>query len=320
MGETSFPYAGGGGVTDARYEVLMAEVTGSGRIAYNPSSETMSQPLVYGNSTGRQVGVHSNMAALVRGFRWETDGAGLMEPVEANTSGQPRIDLAVLRLTRSDYKVRFAIVRGVPSSSPSPPAATQDTGSTGVWELPIALIRVTSDTAAGLPTISGNDVTPLDNFIAQSPRTGHSGRRPPAAWGALWTEYDTGRSYIGRGGSWHLIGENGPYTRLAASNAWNSATLHMYAQRRNGWVEFGALLLTYQGAAQAAGADIFICDLPPEFRPVTDHIVLAYIGGADMARCYITASTGRILMQNYSVVLARGNSISIPPTTWIPAN
>ncbi|SDT74410.1 hypothetical protein [Actinoplanes derwentensis] len=320
MAEKSFPYAGGGGVTDARYEALMAGVTGNGRVAYNPNSTTLSQGLVYADSTGRQIKVRGGQAALIRGFRWETDSEGLLQPIEANTSGQPRLDLAVLRLNRETYTVSFRIVKGLPAATPVAPAVSQQTGTTGVWELPVATIRVTSSTTSGLPSIGATDVTVIDNFLASPPMTGHSSRRPPAAWGGLWTEYDTGKTFIGRGGAWHLIGENGASTRIWGPVHWNAASTFMYAQRRNGWVEFHGLLLLYAGGKKAAGSDVTICTLPDQFRPIADRTLLAYIAGANLARCYLDASAGRIALSNYAVALESGDSIAIPPASWIAAN
>ncbi|MEV4281995.1 hypothetical protein [Actinoplanes xinjiangensis] len=151
----------------------------------------------------------------MRGFRWETDGAGLVQPIEANTSGQPHIDLAVLRLNRETWTVSFRIVRSVAAATPIAPAATQKYGATDVWEWPVATIRVTSSTASGLPSIGAADVTTLDYHLAQPPMTGNSGRRSPAAWGAVWTDYDTTKTFVGHGGMWHLGGENGARTRIA---------------------------------------------------------------------------------------------------------
>jgi hypothetical protein len=315
VGETSFPYAGGGGVTDARYEALMAEVTGSGRIADNPTSGVLSQKLVYADSTGRQVKVRGSQAALVRGFRWETDASGLLQPIEANTSGQPRIDLAVLRLHRETFTVSFRIVKGTPATTPTVPAATQTIATNGVWELPVATIRVASSTASGLPSIGDTDVTALDNFLAAPSRTGHSSRRPPAAWGGLWTEYDTGRTYVGNGGAWNLIGETDSLTQLSPASGW-AAPGNLYARRRNGLTYFqGLLQLT--ASDKAAGTDLTICTVPVEFRPTHDLALLGYVSGGNLVRCYLDAQTGRLFVSDYAMTFKKGWAISVHPATWV---
>lgn len=317
MGETSYPYAGGGGVTDARYEELMARVTGTGRIAYNPSSTTLSQGLVYADSTGRQVKVRGNQAAIVRGFRWQTDAAGLLQPIEANTSGQTRIDLAVLRLIRETFRVSLRIVKGAPATTPVAPSPTQRIAADGVWEWPVAAIRVTSSSTSGLPSIGPADVTALDHFVAPPAMTGHSARRPPAEWGALWTQYDTGRTYVGHGGSWHLIGENDAYTRITASGNWITPG-NLYASRRNGFTYFQGVVQLAIGD-RAAGTDLTICTLPADYRSKTDLFGLGYLDGGNLARVHLDASANRLYLANYDVTIKKGSFLTIHPITWLSA-
>jgi hypothetical protein len=319
VAETSYPAAGGGGVTDRRYEELMADALGTGRLATFPSSTTLSQSIVYADSTGRQVKVRANQAAIVRGFRWETDGAGLVQPIEANTSGQPRIDLAVLRLNRETWTVSFRIVKGVAAATPIAPASTQKYGATDVWEWPVATIRVTSSTASGLPSIGASDVTALDHHLAQPPMTGNSGRRSPAAWGAVWTDYDTTKTLVGHGGMWHLVGENGARTRIAPATGWAAPGM-IFGQRRNGHVTLDCALLTYTGTNRAAGTDVTVCTVPAPFRPAGDVIILGYLNGANLVRLYFDTSAGRLFLNNYAVVLEKNTSVSFPPTSWPTSN
>ncbi|MGK5677528.1 hypothetical protein [Actinoplanes sp. URMC 104] len=317
MGELSYPVAGGGGVTDARYEQLLGDVTGSGRIAYNPNETLMNTSLVYGDSSGRQVKVRSNMAALVRGFRWETDSSGIIRSLNANTSGLTRIDLAVLRLNRSDYTVTFQIVPGVPASTPVAPAPTQTIASNGVWELPLATIRVTSSSAGDQPSIAASDVTDLTTWLAAQPQIALSTRRPSvSSWGSIFTESDTGRTYVGLGGSWHLIGDPGQGTRLTPNSGWKTPG-NIFATRRNGMVSFYCLLLENGTMGnRPAGTDTTICTIPDQFRPSGDVPILAWYDGGNVARCYLDASTGRLFMSNFSVAFASTHALTIPPYAW----
>jgi hypothetical protein len=306
--------AGGAGVTDARYEELMAQVSGTGRVAYNPSSATLSQGIVYADSTGRQVKVRGNVAAIVRGFRWETDAAGLLQPIDANTSGQTRIDLAVLRLNRETYTVSFRIVKGTPSTTPVPPTPVQTTGAT-TYEWPVATIRVTSSASSGLPSIGLADVTVLDTFIAQTPMTGHSSRRPPAAYGGLWTEYDTGRTYVGMGGSWVLIGEAGDLTRLGVNSTWEQPG-QVWAARRNGFVYLQGVV-QWNSTTRSAGTDLTICTIPDTYRPATGDLYVDFnIDTGHLGRGYIDASTGRLYIYSYGVSIASGVNVSVHPVTY----
>lgn len=316
MGELSYPYAGGGGVTDARYERLMADVVGSGRLAYRPTSTTLSQSLVYADSTGRQVKVRASQAALVRGFKWESDASGLIQPIDANTSGQTRIDLAVLRLDRATFTVGFRIVKGSPAASPVAPAATQTIASDGVWELPIATIRVTSSSTSGLPSIALTDVTPLDYFLAPPAVVGHSTRKPPADYGAIWHQYDTNRSYIGWGGTaFNLFSEDDPLVRVTAIAAGWTDPANFYVTRRNGFVWMqGTAVLTRSDAS--AGTSLLVCALPGGYRPRYDVNALGYFNGGNPCRLFINSSTGQVTVTEYAATFKTGFTLTMHPMTF----
>jgi len=229
VAETSYPTAGGGSVTDTRYEALMARLAGAGMLG----APTLS-PLVFADSSGRQIRVAPSRSAMVRGFRWEIDAAGLTWPIDANTSGQPRIDLAVLRLSRgSGFAVRFAVVKGSPAVVPTAPAATQQEGGSGVWELPVALIRVASNTGAGLPVLIPTDVTALESYLGPQPVACHSTRRPAVQFGLLISEYDTGKTLIGTSNGWLVLTEFGSFISVPGTAGWSSSTTTL---RRNGFV------------------------------------------------------------------------------------
>jgi hypothetical protein len=119
VAETSFPVAGGAGVTDAAYERLMGPIMGAGRYGFSPSNATLTGPLIYADASGRQVKAYANQSAIIRGFRWESGSTPPTIALDANTSGNPRQDLIVLRLTRSTYTVRLAKINGTPASSPA---------------------------------------------------------------------------------------------------------------------------------------------------------------------------------------------------------
>jgi len=309
VGEVSYPYAGGGGVTDARYESLMAEISGNGRLAYAPSSTTMSQGLVYADSTGRQVKVRANQSAVVRGFKWETDGNGLIQPIDSNTSGMTRLDLGVLRLNRQDWTLSFRIRKGTPANTPVAPTPQQDIGLNGMFEWPVAKIRVTSSTTAGLPSIGAADVTRLDHFIAPAPRIGHSSQRPDPDWGTVYTEYDTGRTLIGMGSWWNLVGENDSRNRLTLGTNWGQPG-NIWYRRRNGMVLLdGSAEMV--GSSKAAGTDITICTIPAEARPSYDVPILGYLDAGNLCRVMLDASTGRLTVSNYGTTFQKGWYLSL---------
>jgi hypothetical protein len=93
-------------------------------------------------------------AALVRGTVYINDAA-LALTVQANASGNPRIDTVVLRKDYVLQTIRAAIVQGSPAASPVPPTLTQTAGL--IWEIPLANISV----ANGFSTIVDRDVKPV---------------------------------------------------------------------------------------------------------------------------------------------------------------
>lgn len=95
--------------------------------------------VVYADSTGRQYKVRLGKRAIVRGRLWQSDlSADATVTTTTNTSGNPRIDRAVLRLTRSTGLVEVKTLIGTPAASPSAPALTQGLGPGGTFEFPLA--------------------------------------------------------------------------------------------------------------------------------------------------------------------------------------
>lgn len=313
MAESSFPVAGGAGVTDAAYERLMGPITGSGRYNFNPTSGQLSTPLIFADNSGRQVKAYANQSAIVRGFRWESGTTPPVVSLDANTSGNPRLDLIVLRLDRSNFTVRLGKTRGTPASVPAPPAAIQDAGSTGAYELPLATVRVNSSGTTGLPSIQSGDVTALDWWLAPPGAVTKTGQNPPATHGMLLHHYDTGRSYRAVGSSWVLFGEAGAWTKLQPTAGWTSDNI--YAQRVNGLVYFQAYI-TLNISDRAPHTDMSVCVLPAAFRPLHDIAVPAWMSPSQAGLVNISASTGSVTVRSYAQVFPNGGTLAISPVTW----
>lgn len=112
-----------------------------------------SPQLIFGDSSGRQVKVAADRYALVRGHTWWSGSTIVTKSIGANSSGSTRIDLVVLRLSRTTWDVTVEVVAGTPGGgAPSP---TQGAGTTGTWELPLATVSV----ANGAASISAANVT-----------------------------------------------------------------------------------------------------------------------------------------------------------------
>lgn len=301
MAEVSYPTTGGGAVTDARYEQLIGTVIPSGLIG-----STALSSLVYADSSGRQVKVQPSRAAMVRGFRWESDGAGIVRSIAANSSGNPRIDLAVLRLNRNDFTVTFQIVQGAPAASPVAPSLTQNTGSTGVWELPLAQITVANNATA----LAAGTVKDISWYLGGSSLVGSAAQFPPVTPGATFTTSD-GRVFDAVGSQWHMTAENGSLTSIAAYTGWSG---NIYFRRRNGWTFFQGLL-NRTGIDLPAASASQLMTIPAQFRPPQDMYFVAY-AGSQIMRCHIDAPTGVVLLNGKSIVFQQGASIVLHPITY----
>lgn len=324
MAETSYPFAGGQGMTDAAYERLMSKVTGNGRIDLDVPGNSLTTPIVYADSTGRQFKVRANASYLLRGFRWDSGTAGLVVSLDANTSGNPRLDMVVLRLDRANFTVRLAVLKGVPAAVPSLPTLTQsvDTTTSTRYEIPLASIRVASNNTAGLPSIGSGDVTAYEVWNAAPPQVGHSRAMGAVRPGSLFTQFDTGKTYAGLSNQWHLIGEDGSEIKLnTPATGWDSARFYVYYRRRNGFVYFQALIYRTNGLPDlAAGTDIQVCTLPSAALP---DLGLVYGEGAQAGntpvRWALNGATGVLTILDHAVLKANG-FIHIGPTMWPARN
>lgn len=318
MAETSFPMADGGGVTDAAYERLMGPVTGSGRYAFSATQTDVTTPLIFADSSGRQVKAYANQAAIVRGFRWESGTTPVVIPLDANTSGNPRLDLIVLRLSRSNYQVRLTKINGTPAASPNAPAPIQDTGTTGVWDLPVARVRVASSGTTGQPTIAPGDVTPVDWWVTTPALVARAGLNPVTSPGQLVHQHDTSRLYRSVGNSLTLLGERGDFTKLTASAGW-SAGDNIYARRVNGFVYFQAQVVSAL-TNKASGTDMSICTLPSTFRTDGHDVAgVCWMSPNQIGQVYFDVS-GTVIVRNYPETFPTGGTISVHPMTWPASN
>lgn len=215
-------------VTDDEYEKLASSYANDGLIGL--ASDTFP---VYADSTGRQVKIRTSKLAQVRGYLWGSDtSSDEIVATTTNTSGFFRIDRLVLQLDRSTRNVRTFLKTGTASASPSAPALTQNTGTSGVWEMPLARWVV----ASGYTTIAAGDIIPEGWFL--SPNGGvafnsthqypfGSAIRP----GLLGFEADTLFSYRYNGTKWLRLDDEQlvitdqqwlnttTFTQLTAANA-----------------------------------------------------------------------------------------------------
>lgn len=150
MAESSWPSPSNSRVVDdPSYEKLA--------LSYGPCAGVVggftSPQLVYGDSTGMQIKVAADRYALVRGHEWYSGSSIFTKAIGANSSGSTRTDLVVLRLSRTTWDVTVVVIAGTPGAgAPSP---TQNVGTTGSFDLPLATVTVVN----GAATISAANVT-----------------------------------------------------------------------------------------------------------------------------------------------------------------
>ncbi len=93
-------------------------------------------------------------SALVQGIFYRNSVA-LNLTIAANASGNPRIDIVVLRIDYAAQTVRLAVKQGTAAASPVRPSLTQSVGVT--WEIPLAEVAV----ANGFVSIANADIISL---------------------------------------------------------------------------------------------------------------------------------------------------------------
>lgn len=205
MTETSWPLPPDRIITDLEYERLMASPLATSGLV----GRTTDPALVYADSTGRHVKVHSDRRAWVRGFEWDSGPSDNTLTIAANSTGATRRDLVVLRLDRATFAVNAAVVTGT-ATVPSP---TQNTGTSGVWELPLASVAV----ANGAVSIAPSDVTPLAWYLGANPVICTAATSPPFTTPGL-VKFQDGLPYMATGSGWLLLMDS---TRVPLGNAWS---------------------------------------------------------------------------------------------------
>jgi hypothetical protein len=205
MAESTVPLSPDRIITDWDYEQLISGYAPSG-ILGSPGDTTV----CVADGLGMYVIVRLGKYALVRGFKWYSGTSNFNKTIAANSSGNPRIDLVVLRLTRSTWRVTTEVVQGIPAASPVVPALTQDLGSSGVFEIPLAEVTV----ASGATAIAGGNCVAKDYYLSRIPLVGLAANLPPSGtridqtyrasntgieykWnGSLWIQRDPSAAFV----------------------------------------------------------------------------------------------------------------------------
>lgn len=117
-----------------------------------------------GDSSGMQVRVASGRALMLGHLGRVTSQKTLA--ISAQHATLNRYDVVVLRLDRTNKKIKLAIVEGAPHASPAIPALTRNSS---VWETMLGIVLVKS-TSNGGGTIAVGDVTDRRQFAVPDSR------------------------------------------------------------------------------------------------------------------------------------------------------
>ncbi|MFI7608777.1 hypothetical protein ACIBTV_27205 [Micromonospora sp. NPDC049366] len=259
MASSSLPRPGhnGGSITNYEHELLTHKATPDGVHGY-PTDP----PPIYADPSGiRTIRMRANIYATVRGSIFSSGPTDLtLEQLAPNTSGQPRIDLIVLRLNRSDYTITPAIITGVPAASPIAPSPQRNAGPTGFYDHPIGEVRV----AHNATTLASNTITIRTWYLGSDGqiRCTPDSRPRHEAGRRIW-EHPTGSGFISTGDEWiRTVDDADGVITPASGLTFTAARL----RRRNGLVTF-ALTVWRPAAPFNAGTEYVLGSVPPGFRP-----------------------------------------------------
>lgn len=194
MAESSWPSIAHPAVSRAEYEQLTHPTGGDGVVG-TPADTTV----VYADDSGLFVKFRANKFATIRGHEWTSGGSDFSKAVTSNASGLTRVDVAVLRLTRSTWDITAEVRAGIAGAGA--PAIVQDLGTTGVFEIPVGYITVPSGDAS----IGASQVTRAEYYLGEQLIVCIAANRPGHAPGRRIYETDTGITYISTGAAWRLI-------------------------------------------------------------------------------------------------------------------
>jgi len=313
MAESSWPF-NNGPVDDAQYEALVGSVYPDGMLG-SPSDPQM----CYGDNSGMSVAFRANSQVLVRGRIWDSGNSVVTKTIDANSSGQTRYDLVVVRYDRSNYGCTAQVRKGTPGAGV--PSFTQTAGSAGVWEVPIAKVQVTS----GAVSIGGSDVTVAGWYASPGSMAVlcTSQTRPPHKESLRIHEHDTGVEYISTGSSWLLTMEDTDWQPLTVTSSWTwgsgTNTDQPLVRRRNGVVYFRAGEIK-RTSALSSGSASKLYDIPSGYRVPWFNFQTGLADGNKACDIgfYHTGDDTRpneVWLRN-SPAMANGDILHIPSCSW----
>ncbi len=312
-------------IDDAQYEKLSI-ILGPTAGIYG---DFTSPQLIYGDSSGMQIKVAADRYALVRGHTWWSGGSIFTKAIASNSSGSTRVDLVVLRLSRTTWDVTVEIVQGTPGAGP--PSSTKNLGTTGVYEMVLATVSV----ANGAATISAANVTYLATHIdyfgqVRVPTTGALSYVPQALAGLDVTVADANNSrYLYDGSSFVLkpflgnLGVRQTFTPTLTASTTNptmgtgSLRVGWYTYLPGPMVNYNFEVL-FGSSGAAAGSGTYAISLPVPVASLGSGIVAVGI-------CQLADSSAGLFQPSSCFVVSSGTTLGVvgahpvinnDPWTW----
>lgn len=181
-------------VSDLQYEQLAAPQYTDGLVG-SPTDTAA----VFADSSGRQVTVRAGRLAQLRGHGWASGATDTVLAIAANTSGSSRTDLVVLGLSRTTWNVTAYVKAGTPGAGA--PALQLDTGTTGIYEMPLAEVTVPNAAA-----VIGPSQVKMRAWYSRPDGAASAGidTRPPNPTPGmkLW---ENATAYVWNGSAWELF-------------------------------------------------------------------------------------------------------------------
>ncbi|WP_320784205.1 hypothetical protein [Streptomyces sp. CRN 30] len=274
-------------VTDVEYEKIAARFSDDG--VYGDPTDTA----VVTAGPGLTVNIRAGVYASVRGHAWTSGTTPITLPVAPNTGGTRR-DRVVLRLDRATWTVRAVVVQG----STLPPALTQQTGDTGIYEVSLATLVVLTNAA----TVS---VTRAELYVGGRYRPCTSTTRDPnPRIGDGCVETDTGSVRVWNGASWAVVySSSGDIVVDQTLSAWTWSTSSVLEIRSG----IACLRLgSFQRSGGTLAADIqsrLPVQIPSAYQHRTrDQFVMCYVTGFYVGRLIVSSAAsdtpGQVLLVN----------------------
>jgi hypothetical protein len=261
-------------------------------------------PVIYADNSARAVKSRLGNWGRVRGFTWYSGTSDTSFTVAANGGGSVRKDLVVLRLTRSTWNVRVAVVTG----GSSLPAPVQDLGDTGVWELPLAQVNV----APGAATIAASDVTWFAQYVAPPAVVCKRDSRPAHAAGLIIYETDTQRLLVSNGSTWLIIRSDSGWLPVSAAGGWS--VIQSKIRAVNGVASLQLSVNRTGGLVTATGIST-LANIPTPYLPTEQVQILMYLTHGNLGHGYIDVD-GSVVLNDFWIDIPTGTGVALHSVSW----